>query len=683
MFATWTDAESKKQVLADLATAREAIRPAVHRAAAAPGAYRDVSSPNVSVRDGYGREDYDYFRPGEELPAGDKDVQAACMAAYRRFPLVRSVVDMMVDFVVKGIDVVHPSPRVQKFGKEWFRTVKGKKLARKVARHLFRAGSAPVRRFDRKLPAATLDQLRGLGLATGAAAIPVRYKVLNPVTVDAVGDDLNPFLDDEKTRYQVRVPRQLGDRLRARDRTDTPLSSWLPKEVADSLRGGTPIPLPPESTVVVHYQKDDHEVWPTPILYPLLGNLQMLVKLENADRAALDGAVSAIRVWKLGDHEAEILPTREAFEHLSGILLHNVGGGVMDLVWDSAIELIETKSDIANFLGVAKYVPTLAALFQGLGVPPSLAGLADGGGMTNNFVSLRVLVERLAACRDELVEFFEGELARLQRAFGFRQPFKLTFDVPSLSDDSVEKKLLIDLMDRDVVSAELVVERFGGDPDIEAARVRKDARQRKAGKAPPKAGPYHLDSQQAAHLERVFAQQGETTPSEHGLELRPRKAGERPAADKAAARKAREVAAKTAAQPAGRPLGARDGAKRKPKRVAPKQAVGETVLWALAAREAVADELRPAFLAARGKKALRALSDEDARVFDRAVFATLCALDPLAPVTPDAVRAAVAAAAPVPAEVDALYRHAVARHAGPLTADQDRRYQALAAALAV
>jgi len=671
--SVWKDAAGKQAAIASYQEAVLESRPHVAR-----GAYQ-TGTQSVSVRDGHSRDDYDYFRPGEELPVRDKDIQAACRTAYRRFPIVRSVVDMMVDFVVKGVDVVHPSPRVQKFGREWFKSVKGKGAARKLARNLFRAGAAPFRRKSRPLPQATLDGLRKLGHAAAArTAIPAGYTFLNPASVEALGDELNPLIDPDATRYAVRVPTRLKTRLVEQRAGDTPVLNTVSKDVLDALRGGQLVPLDPESTGVVHLGKDDDEVWATPILYPLLDDLQMLVKLKSADRAALDGAVSNIRVWNLGDLDKEIIPTAAMIAHLSNILASNVGGGVMDLVWGPDLKLQETSSNISSFLGIEKYVSTLAAIFQGLGIPPSLAGMGDGGGFTNNFVSLRVLVERLEHCRDVLVEFFEAELARVQKAFGFREPFRLTFDIPSLSDDAVEKKLLIDLLDRDVVSAEMVVERFGGDPDIEEARVRRDVRRRTKGSLPPKAGAYHDDSRHKNAMDRIFAQQGETTPSEHGVELRPKKAGEKPVNDKEGARQKKLAAAKPQPGEAGRPNGAKDMNGRRPKRVVPKQAVGETVVWAIGAREELAAALRPGFLEMRGKASVRSLSDADAKVLDRLVFAALCQVPPHTAPDPDAALAAAA----VPPAVDALYRQAVANHTGVLTADADRRYQALAVALA-
>jgi streptogramin lyase len=64
-------------------------------------------SPNVTVRDAYDRRDYDYFRRGEEIPTDSRGIIGACMQAYKKFPIVNNVINLMADFVVKGIDIVH------------------------------------------------------------------------------------------------------------------------------------------------------------------------------------------------------------------------------------------------------------------------------------------------------------------------------------------------------------------------------------------------------------------------------------------------------------------------------------------------------------------------------------------------------------------------------------------------
>jgi hypothetical protein len=693
MFVTWSDEKGKALALADLGRAYARGDGVVLRSqAGGANSFRDISSPNVSVRDGFDRDDYDYFRPGEALPRQDKYIQAACLQAYDRFALVRNVIDMMADFVCKGVRVVHESPRNETLGREWAGKVKMREVSGKIASMLFRGGSAPVRRKLLRLKDSTLDALRAAGAAgVPKGTLPMAYYVLNPATIEVVGGEIVPFVDPDQVRYAVRIPTQLLKKIRTPAGAGTSAAlSALPADLLEAAyRGDKLLPLDPATTRVLHYKKDDFLLWAKPILYPLLDDLQMLNKLKQADRSALDGAISHIRLWRLGNIEAKIVPSPAAISKLAEMLLHNVGGGVMDLIWGPELDLTETSTDIHRFLGLEKYVPTLSAIYQGLGVPPSLTGTAGDGGMTNNFVSLRVLLERLDYCRQVLVAFWAEELAVLQATFGVRKPYQLAFDVPVLSDDSAEKKLLIDLIDRDVVSPEFVQERFGADPDIESARLRRNQRQRQDGKVPPKAGPYHLDSQQPAHLQRVFAQQGEVTPSEVGVDLKPRKPGEVPPAEKQAKRKAAEIAAKKPPKPAGRPAGAKDDGKRKQKRVSPKQSAAASyasaLIWADGALRAVDEATRAPFLRAKGKANLRKLTVAEADLFERVKFGVLCRLPVGSAVTPDAVGAALAKTEPVPAPVAALYRETVeqyaAEHGEAPTVERTRQIQAMVYAL--
>jgi hypothetical protein len=694
MYVTWAanDVNGKKVALQvateGYAAAAESLR------AKASTAYRNISTPNVSVREGFNRSDYDWFRPGEELPTDDHGIQAAGLSAYHRFPIVRNVVDMMVDFVVKGLDVAHPSPRVEKLGREWFAKVKGRSVSRKITRMGVRTAAAPVRRHTRKLPDATMDVLRSVGGAGSSplppGEIPLGYTVLNPVHVDVVGGELAQFVGERALRYSLRLPESLTRRLRnPRTAADRAALKGVPpallKAIADGERS---VLLPENKTVVLHYHKDDHEEWGKSLLYPLLDDLQMLTKLKMADRSALDAAISHIRLWQLGDLKERIFPTAEAVQRLADMLLHNVGGGCMDLIWGPDLRLIETNTEVSKFLGIEKYVPTLSSIYQGLGVPPALTGAFSDTGMTNNFVSLRVLVERLEYLRQVLVEFWLGELAILQSVFGFRQPFKLRFDVPNLSDDSAERRLLIEMVDRDIISPDFLQERFGADPELELARIRRNARQRREGSVPPKAGPFHDDSKQEAHLTRLVAGSGEHAPSELGVHLKPRKPGEEPPAEKAARRKKAELAARKPAGPNGRPPGARDSVRRDRKRVAPKQsaaAYARALLWAEDAQKAVEELVKPPFLASRGKATLRQLTAEESDAFERLKFRALCLHEVGSEVTEGSVRAALASPAGIPQPIEQLYRATAARfreeRGAEPTAEQARQLQSMVCAL--
>lgn len=390
--------------------------------------YRNVDDPNVSVREGVLPSDWDWFRPNEKLPSLPHDIQQCGLQAYRRFPLVRSVIDLMADFVTKGMRVTHKSPRIQRFGRVWAKKVKMRAVAARIARMLFRTAAAPVQRNLHTLNERTIRELRAVGAGQAsrlpAGQLPFGYVVLSPVNVDPVQGELAPLIGEANVTYGVRLPRWLTLKIqRPRTPEEAALVSLLPGELVQAAQSNEKLLLlPPDRTVVLHYRKDDSDVWGSPILEPLFDDLQMLQRLKLADRAALDGALSHVRLWKLGNMEQKTIPSPAAVARLRDMLLHNAGGGVMDLIWGPDIELVETSTDLVKFLGSEKYAQTLSAIYNGLGIPPTLAGDTRSG-LTNNVVSLKVMLERLAECRDIETDFWLGELEMLQEVWGFREPY--------------------------------------------------------------------------------------------------------------------------------------------------------------------------------------------------------------------------------------------------------------------
>ena len=151
----------------------------------------------------------------------------------------------------------------------------------------------------------------------------------------------------------------------------------------------------------------------------------------------------------------------------------------MELVWGPELTYSESNSQVYKFLGSEKYQSVLNSIYAGLGVPPTLTGIAgNGGGFTNNFISLKTLVERLQYGRDQLVKFWERELEIVRKAMGFRKSAHIVFDQMSLSDEAAEKNLLIQLADRDIISQETILERFKEVPSVEKVRLKREQKER-------------------------------------------------------------------------------------------------------------------------------------------------------------------------------------------------------------
>mgnify|MGYP006969349931 FL=1 len=328
-----------------------------------------------------------------------------------------------------------------------------------------------------------------------------------------------------------------------------------------------------------HYKKDDWDTWAWPLIHAIFKDIILYDKLKLADMSALDGAISNIRIFKLGSLDHKIIPNRAAFNKLAEILESHTGVGTMDFVWGPDIDLLESQTDVHNFLGEDKYKPTLLALYAGLGIPPTLTGTFGNTGTTNNFISLKVLTKRLSYGRDLLKEFWEKEIKIVQEAMGFQAPAKIEFGIIDLEDEAAQKQLLIQLADRELISDELLMRHFGHDEELEQIRIKKENKKR------DKVGPYHNENDD----------------------------GEK-----------------------GRPQNSSDKNPRKNKEFKPK--LKAMKLWVSDAQKQIADIVNPYILQSFGKKNMRSLSASQTKQSEQTKFNILFNLEPFCEINNDSIK---------------------------------------------
>lgn len=647
--------------------------------------YRNMES-NISVREGFSRSDYEYFRPQEAVPKHKKEIMMFCMEAYRRVGIVRNIIDLMGDFTVQGIKIVHPDKTRQRMLRKWAKMVRFREVSERFANMLFRAGNVVVRRTTARLPSNEEDKMTAQGaeklepdttfpeqLSTVKRNIPIRYTLLNPTSLEIVGGELAQF-----TGKQL-IGLKITSNLRRQIMNPTPDEKILvdmipPYIVAAVKQGKTIIPLEQEKLVISHYKKDDWQAWADPMTYAILDDLILLEKMKLADLAALDGAISQVRVWTLGDLEKGIFPSVGAIEKLSEILMSNPGGGAFDLIWGPDLKVQEYKTDVHHFLGGDKYEPVLRSIYAGLGVPPTLTGTDGASGATNNFVSIQTMIQRLEYVRGKIREFWEQELALMQQALGFASPAKIQFDMMTLSDEAAQKKLLLDLWDRNLVSDEAVVEAFKEYPEIEVIRQKREAKERDRGSRPEKAGPFFAPEKAHEYM-KIALQRGYVNPQDAGIEME--STDETPfdkqlkAAEKAKAMTGGVGGAKKKGKSGqGRPKNSKDSSKRSGKtfkvRTSAEQA--ETFsdfmvknIWAKEAQRAIAEILNPVMLKYFNKSNLRELSETEAANLERVRFTVLANLTPYDNIAEDKVIGLIRDKCTLPSRDKILYDKLSAR----------------------
>lgn len=619
---------------------------------------QDFSSilPGISSYPELTWSDYEWYRPDEAMPGSHVAVMQACNRAYLDNGLIRNITDLMGDFTSQGIRVSHRNKKNQTFLRNWWRIVNGNTVSERFANLLYRLANVPVRRSTAVLTPKIKDEMhKVLAEADIPAAdidaeikkkfskeIPWRYSIMNPATLLVAGGPLASFVGQK--RYAINVPAKVKQIINApKDKLEREIVEQLPPDLISAAKAGEPYPLPADKTVVFHYKKDDWQSWGTPISYSCLKHINLYNRLILADHAALDGAISNLRIFKLGSLAEKIAPTDAAVAKLAGMLENNTGAGVVNLIWGPDIEMLESTTSVHQFLGDDKYRPTMRAIYETYGIPPTLTGGNTAGGTTNNFISLKTLIERLEYGRSILKAFWEAELKIIQKVMGWRSPGVVEFDVPCLGDENAENMLFLQLVDRGLVSDEVIQLRFGQNPDMENVRLKRETREKKSGRRAQTRSPFLQPENNEEALKKIALQTGVASPSEVGLELDEKAAKEKSLLDRQ--EQMAKVAKKNAVPPAGikpkgqpgqgRPSGKKDSTKRKKKEFKPKLKAME--IWATNAQDKIAEFLNPAILDHFGKKNMRQLSRKEDEYAERIKSSVLYSLEAFSEVTESVV----------------------------------------------
>lgn len=644
-FVSYAEGESKDAALSAYGKAIDKIEPICRTTGALANQYRNIDNNGASVRSGFTRLDYEFFRPAEAVPRMQKQVIAACMAAYDKIGIVRNVIDTMADFAVQGVTFSHPNKQIENFYNSWFKKVNGLDRSERFLNLFYRAGTVLTKRSRGKIKEKAIEEFKRAvaeqSELEGATAqesvfyeddfesvkyreIPLRYTFLNPLAVDTMSHELTPFTG--KNYYIINIPPALIKIINnPKDSYEKDIISSIPIDIVNAVREGKKkIPISDDDLIVYHYKKDDWQVWANPMTYAILDDLITLEKMKLADLAALDGAISHIRIWRLGSLEHQLLPTDAAVAKLADLLLNNVGGGSMDLIWGPDLELDETSTEIQNFLGSGKYEVCLTSIYAGLGVPPTMTGAGTGGGGFNqNFISLKTLTERLKYGRGKLKEFWEYEVKMVQKAMRFKEPPTVVFEFSNLGDEIAEKALWVQAVDRGLISDDAFREKFGVSSEIERRRLIKQHKSQQDGKLPPKASPFH-DPQPDLSLEKIFAQRGAVTPSELGLVLEERLPGEKTALEVQQEQQQQQLELKSKGQPGqGRPTNSKDSKQRKKRTTRASEEFVSLAVWTQEAQRAISEIVTPFFLEKLEKTDLRQLTAEEQGDLESFKFALL------------------------------------------------------------
>lgn len=613
--------------------------------------------PNITVRDDFQASDYYKFRPNESIDGTYKSVMKKSAKAYENVGLIKTIIDLMGDFTSQGATISHSNKAIERFYKRWWAKINGDERTERFSNIFYRLGNVPIYKYFGKI---TRKEQRNMSKAA-SRMIPLRYEFLNPINLELNSDAADIFSGEKK--YSLKVTPKLKEAINKKAPVD--LDNKFKRLIKD---GATSIPLDPERFSIFFYKKDDWALWANPMIHAILDDVTMLEKFKLADMAALDGAISNIRLWNLGSLDHKILPTKDSINRLRDILATNVGGGTMDLVWGPELSFKESNTQVYHFLGNEKYGPVLSAIYGGIGIPQSLTGSSSAQGFTNNYLSLKTLIEKLEYGRSILLDFWNNEFQIVAREMGFDSPAELKFDHMILSDEAAEKNLWIQLCDRNIISIETLRERFGHNSEIEESRITTEEKKRKKRKIPAKSDPFHTGNAESEYV-KIALQKGTVGIND----VTDYKEREVPSSEDKGV-----TPEKVTPNSNGRPLNKKDSNVRKQRRVLPKSktpTLAEMILWASDAQKKIASILNPVIIASYNKSNLRELTTAQEQELENIKFIALCGMEPFCEITDEKVANSLESGKKM--SITSLYRNFIEKNGREPSIDEKRQIQCL------
>jgi hypothetical protein len=498
-----------------------------------------------------GSSPFRYMRKYSGSASAFHSVIAQCMLAYHGHGIVRNVIDLYTDFASEGLKIYHTNKTVQNFYNAWAKKVRLDNRAAAVFMALFTTGNVFVHRQWATLSDQDKDTLRRRNatligdelysstkkqdikininpqrhpnvlsskmlfgteassnevyeVTTEPNRVPWGYTLLNPLQMFLKG---RKFIGEHQwaiglDREDLRdIGKQYGQSINiASTRINIPqeLKNALENRISETQGSNAgfvaELTFTPDDLSVIHGRKYDWSDWSIPFIFPALRAINFKDCLRNMEMRACESVINSIFLFKLGNIEKGMPAEDEHFERLADMLQQP--GQALNILWNEAIEAEVITADVARLFDPKKHESADRDILLALGINESLIG-GTGGKFANSFVGASTVLERIETARQGVEEWLMQELKLIADAMGFRKLPEIRWGKTSLRDQNAERALLIQLLDRGIISFDDVLEEFDTSVDIQAAK-RKDEKKHVQDGTFKIRGPYIVPMDEAS-----------------------------------------------------------------------------------------------------------------------------------------------------------------------------------------
>jgi hypothetical protein len=226
-----------------------------------------------------------------------------------------------------------------------------------------------------------------------------------------------------------------------------------------------------ELSVIQAPGKFDWFDWAVPFVYPALKTLAFKDCLRNMEMRACQSVINSIFLFKLGNIKDGMPASDEDFERLADMLQQP--GQTMNILWNDNIKAEVIQADVKGLFDMSKHESADRDILTSLGIPEVLLG-GKGGSFSNSYIAVAGVLEKLESARERVISWLMGELKTIADAMGFRKLPEIRFGYTSLQDDKARHSFLLGLYDRNVISADTILQEVNTSVDVEVSKLKEE-----------------------------------------------------------------------------------------------------------------------------------------------------------------------------------------------------------------
>lgn len=346
-----------------------------------------------------------------------RDTIILCQKAYYNFSIFRNTIDLMTEFSCSPIYFTGGNEQSRKFFQAWGDRINLWRLQDMFFREFYRSGNV----FLYKLHAAfTKQDMRVISdlITTEARAgeIPIRYILLNPSDIQAIGSAsfitpryvkiLNDFEMQILTHPQTEQDKELSTRVKnIKDLQDKSNLSMTNQYMVFELQ--------PEKFIPIFYKKQDYEPFSVPMGFPVLEDINWKQELKNMDMAISRTIQQAVLLVTMGNDEVG-MPTKEQIGTLRKIFENESVGRILVSDYTTNIKFI--IPEIGQILDPRKYEVVDRDIRYGLNNV-----LFGEEKYANTSTKIEVFLSRLKHARETFMnDFLIPEMKLIAKNLGFK-----------------------------------------------------------------------------------------------------------------------------------------------------------------------------------------------------------------------------------------------------------------------